>query len=95
MPSNIIATSFSLIVFASAIAVGIAAKNPAETIMWRAMIAMMFCWPVGFAIGSLAQKTIERNIENYKLAHPVPQEAAVDETNEIDEEVNVDVVEEI
>lgn len=96
MPANIIATSFSLIVFSTAIAVGVSAHNPAQTVMWRAMVAMIICWPIGLIIGTLAQKTIERNIENYKSAHPVPQGAGeLEMASEDHAEVNVDIVEDM
>ena len=73
MAANVIATSFSLVAFAAAIAVGIAAGNAADTVIWRAIFALLICWPVGRIVGGVAQRTVERNIEKYKEDNPIPE----------------------
>lgn len=90
MPANVIATSFALIAFSAAVAVGIASDNPAETVIWRGMVAMLLCWPVGWAVGNVACHTVDRHIERYKQEHPIPEEGAQDSVTQS----GVEIVEE-
>ena len=51
---------------------GIFAGNAADTIIWRATLVMIACWPAGYGVGVVAQRAVNRNIEAYKAAHPLP-----------------------
>ena len=53
---------------------GIFAGNAADTIIWRATLVMSACWPIGYGVGVVAQRAVNRNIEAYKAAHPLPPE---------------------
>ena len=70
-----IASCFSLISFAAAIAVGLHAGNSASTILFRAICIMLACWVIGYAVGSIAQWVVLDHINRYKQQHPVPDES--------------------
>ena len=53
---------------------GLAAGNPTETILARAMAAMVVAWVVGRVLGGVAQKMVGQSIERYKKDHPIPGE---------------------
>lgn len=59
--------------FAAAVVVGFASGNPAATVTVRAMIVMLIGWCVGRAVGALAQRTVDEQIEAYKKARPIPE----------------------
>ena len=68
-PSSAIAGCFSLSAFAVAVVAGLFAHNPASSILIRALIAMIVCYPVGLIIGLICQRLILDHIK-------VQQEAA-------------------
>jgi len=74
--------------FAAAIALGLAAGNAADTIIWRATVIMVISWPVGYGVGAVAQYTVNRNIEAYKAANPLPEEEV--DRAETEEQADVD-----
>ena len=51
---------------------GIFAGNATETVIWRATVVMVACWPIGYCVGIVAQRAVNSNIEAYKAAHPMP-----------------------
>jgi hypothetical protein len=73
IPAKTIATCFALIAFAAALTVGLAVGNAAATCLMRALVTMLVCWPVGFAVGSVAQHVNERTIEEYKKKNPISE----------------------
>ena len=76
IPSKVIATCFALVSFAAALVLGLAAGNATDTIIWRATVIMVISWPVGYCVGSVAQHAVNRNIEAYKNARPLPSDLA-------------------
>lgn len=56
-----------------------AAELPAETIIWRALIAMFVCWIVGRLVGWLAFRALQAEIEQYKRDHPIQPLTTADE----------------
>jgi hypothetical protein len=71
IPAKVIATCFALVAFAAALAIGYAVENPTSTILYRAIVTMLLCWPVGYAVGAVAQRVNEKAIANYKDRHPM------------------------
>lgn len=71
MPTRLIATSFALTAFAAAVLAGIVADNPASTVLWRALLAMVGCYVAGALIGAIASRALEDQIDRYKQAHPL------------------------
>lgn len=53
---------------------GIAVRNPAETVLWRAIIAMGVCYVVGQVAGSVAQQAVQSHIDKYKKLNPIPED---------------------
>jgi hypothetical protein len=72
------------------------AGNGALLIVWRALVTMLVCYIIGLVVGYIANKVIEDNINEYKEAHPIPDDeekpqsrsAPIDETGG-----NVDIIE--
>jgi len=82
-----IAGCFALAAFAVAIVAGLASGNGAASILTRAIYALVGCYPLGLAIGLIAQRVIQDHIKAHRSAHPaheLPEQDAVD--NSPDEE---------
>jgi hypothetical protein len=62
--------------FAAAMVVGVVVGNPAETVLWRAIIALASCWIVGYLVGRVLQRTAEDYVRRYKESHPIPETVA-------------------
>ena len=72
---RIIATCFSITAFVAALLIGaIWAGNPMLTVLYRALIVMLACYPIGLVVGGILQRVIEEDIEAYRQAHPIPGE---------------------
>lgn len=56
---------------------------------------MGLCWIIGFAVGAVAQRTVQENIESYKEAHQIPEDDISDEAeaDENEELVTAEVIE--
>ena len=67
-PSSAIAGCFSLSAFAVAVVAGLFAHNPASSILIRALIAMIVCYPVGLTIGLICQRLILDHIKAHQEA---------------------------
>ncbi len=59
-------------------AVGFAAGNPPVTIIWRAIVVMVVSWVAGQAVGHIAQRTIEMQVDSYKQVNPFPPLSKMD-----------------
>jgi len=79
--------------FIGALAVGFAAGNTPSTIVLRAVIVMVVSWVVGQALGLIAQRTIERQVKEYKNIHPFPPLSKFDVVEGSDKNENTQVVE--
>lgn len=55
--------------------VGIAAGNATMVIIGRALVVQVICWFIGQAVGKVAQRTVDDQIEEYKQANPLPLES--------------------
>lgn len=76
IPSRVIASCFSIVGFVAALFIGFAAGLSTSTILSRAIVVMMVCWPVGRLLGHFAQRAVEENVAQYKKAHPIPRDFA-------------------
>lgn len=54
--------------------VGIFVGNPASMILGWAIVTMVVGFVVGLAIGTIAQRTVDDHIAQYKAQHPIPGE---------------------
>ncbi len=78
IPARVIASCFSLACFAAAIVVGIHAGNSPQTVLLRASLVMVICWPIGYLVGLVAQRAIIDQINRYKQEHPLPDESSIE-----------------
>ena len=90
--ANVIATCFALVGFTASLIVGWAAGNSAFTILWRSAVAFIVCNIVGKIIGSIAQRTIDDNIETYKRENPIPPDPVAERAS-LAAMGNVDIIE--
>ncbi len=65
-PSSAIAGCFSLSAFAVAVVAGMFAQNPASSILIRALIAMIVCYPLGLIIGLICQRLMNDHIDAHQ-----------------------------
>lgn len=57
---------------------GFIVGNTAGTVILRALWIMIASWIIGRGIGAVAQRVIEIQIEEYKIAHPLPPLSKLD-----------------
>ena len=70
MAASTIGGSFALAAFAVAIVAGLASGNPAASVLLRALIAMLICYPVGLAVGFVAQARVSGGMDGKMLQWP-------------------------
>lgn len=68
IPTKVIASSMGLAAFVIATVAGLAADNPAENILTRAIVSMFACHVLGFVVGLLAEKAVTDGIVQYVSA---------------------------
>ena len=88
-----IAGCFALGAFAVAIMAGLGSRNPAASVLTRALMALVFCYPIGLAVGLIAQRVLRGEIEAHRAAHPVPEMPEELEGLVDDDDGGVDVIE--
>ena len=74
VPSYVIAASVALAAFVVATLAGLASGNSAASILFRALTAMLVCYPVGLLVGMACQRVMSDQLEAHRAANPVPQE---------------------
>src|SRR5437870_4242815 len=72
---RIIAACFAMASFAVAILAGLASENPSSSVLFRAMIAMFVCYPVGMMVGMVCDRVIMAHVEAHRNANPAPDSA--------------------
>ncbi len=71
--SRVIAASCGLSGFAVALIAGLAADNPAEVILGRALVCMLAVQLLGIVIGAVCERTVREAVEKYRGSRPVPE----------------------
>ena len=74
VPSYVIAACVALAAFVVATLAGLASGNSAASILFRALLAMLACYPVGLLVGMACQRVIREQLDVHRAANPVPQE---------------------
>ncbi|MBX3386113.1 MAG: hypothetical protein KF768_06055 [Phycisphaeraceae bacterium] len=64
--SRLIASCCGLGGFATAVISGMAADNPLDDVLTRALVALAACAAVGMVIGIVAERTIAQAVREYK-----------------------------
>jgi len=80
-----ISVIFALCAFAIALIAGLAAGNPAEHIVGRAVVAMLVCQIMGVIIGRVAQAVIDEHVEQHRAEHSPDQTEQIEQSS-IDEQ---------
>lgn len=57
-----------------------AVGNRLLTIIGRATVVMLIAWAVGTVIGTVAQRTVDQHIEDFRKANPIPEAEPVTDT---------------
>ena len=70
--TKIIAASCALTAFAVGILSGLFAGNPADTILLRALLALIVGNLVGMFVGAIGERTIAEAVTTYQKNHPIP-----------------------
>lgn len=65
-PTRVIAASLGLAAFSVALIAGLAADNPAETILMRAMVSMVVCHVLGWCVGLTAERAVTEAVSAYE-----------------------------
>lgn len=73
-PVKVIAACAGLTAFAIATLAGLAADNPADVILSRALAALVVCYVVGAALGLAMDHAVRAGVEEYKKDRPSPLE---------------------
>jgi hypothetical protein len=60
--SKAIASCFALAAFAVAVLAGLAGGNSASSIMLRALLSMIACYPLGLLIGVVCRHVVEQHV---------------------------------
>ena len=90
---NTIAGCFALAAFTVAIIAGLAAANPAVSVLSRAIVAMLVCYPIGLMVGMIALRIVSDHVEAHEASNPLPANEGVEiEVGEDGEEEEVIVV---
>ena len=71
IPTKVIAASSGLCGFAVGLIAGLAADNPAEVVLGRALLAMFACQLVGWVVGTIGERIVRDAIVRYRDSHPV------------------------
>lgn len=70
--ARVIAACVALAAFAVAILAGLAGGSPSLTVLSRAVVAMMLCYPVGLIIGMVCDHVIRLHLQDYQKQKPIP-----------------------
>jgi len=76
-----IAGAFALAAFAVAVLAGLGSGNPAPSVLVRALIAMLVCYPIGLALGAITQRLLQDEIDRHRETNPEPT-SGEDESND-------------
>ncbi len=76
IPGRVIATCFVIIAFVAASLVGLVAGNELHTILRRAIVVMLCCYPIGKILGFVIQKAIDHYVTDFKEKFPIPNEGS-------------------
>ena len=67
-----VAGAFALTAFAVAVLAGLGSGNPATSVLVRALMAMLVCYPIGLALGTIAQRLVQDEVERHRATNPEP-----------------------
>lgn len=71
--TKVIAACCGLAAFAIAVTAGLAADNPVEVVLVRALASMVLCQLLGVALGTVVERVVGESIESHKRLRTAPQ----------------------
>lgn len=71
-PARMASAIVALTAFALAVVVGIAAGNPGEQVLFRAIVCMFVGQIVGWGVGTAAEVALREHIHAFRATRPVP-----------------------
>lgn len=77
LAGSTIAGVFSITAFVVALLSGVVAGNEPLSVVSRAFLALLLCYPIGFAVGLVLQRVIDDHIREHQERHPAPDSEAV------------------
>lgn len=77
-----IAACFAMAAFAVAILAGLASGNAAMSVIGRALIAMIVCYPVGMVVTMVWQRVLNEHLVAMRAAVPAHETRAAEATGE-------------
>jgi len=83
----VIASALGLAAFSIAIIAGLAADNPTDVILLRALASMFVCYLIGSVIGLSAERALQEAIDRYAQDNPAPAIADSSPSDAGDQEV--------
>ncbi len=78
-PSNVIAACFALAAFTVAVVAGMAGGNPAMSVLVRALIAMIGCYPIGLIIGLICARVMADHVQAHRDAASAAESPRTDQ----------------
>lgn len=72
-PARMASAIVALTAFALAVVVGIAAGNPGDQVLFRAIVCMFVGQIVGWGAGTAAEIALREHIRTFRDARPVPE----------------------
>lgn len=67
-----------------ALIAGLAADNPAETVLLRALIAMFVCQVIGVLVGAVGERVVRDAVREYQDSHPVNKPSTIPAPSTVD-----------
>lgn len=67
-----IGSCFAMAGFAVAILAGLSADLNTAQILQRAVVAMIFCYPVGMIAGMICQRVVDNHVAAHHVSNPTP-----------------------
>lgn len=71
IPTKVIGVCAGLTAFSIAMVAGIAADNPAEDVLLRAILAMFACQLIGWIVGAISERIVREALKQYRQSHPI------------------------
>lgn len=68
----VIGATFALCAFSVAVVAGLFTGNSATSVVGRALLAMIVCYPIGLVAGYICQHVLREHLRVHAEANPVP-----------------------
>lgn len=68
--TKVVSACCGLAAFSIAVIAGLAAENPGDVILFRALLSMVACQAVGMAVGMIIERVVVESVESYKQSKP-------------------------